>query len=190
MTEAKLASPLLLDALSFAVEKHGSVSQARKGTPFPYVIHPLRVAWTVLQNGYDDEVVAAATLHDAIEDTDTTAEEIAERFGERVARLVEAVSEADKEAPWRTRKGQTVAKIAEADDDVVAILAADKLDNVRSVRETLAQRGENATWKLFKAGRADWEWYYRSLAEAFLARDPTSDLFRTLETEVDAVFPR
>jgi (p)ppGpp synthase/HD superfamily hydrolase len=91
------------------------VSQARKGTLFPYVIHPLRVAWTVLQNGYDDEVVAAATLHDAIEDTDTTAEEIAERFGERVARLVEAVSEADKEAPWRIRKGQTVAKIAESD---------------------------------------------------------------------------
>jgi hypothetical protein len=71
---------------------------------------------------------------------------------------------------------------------VLAILAADKLDNVRSIRDSLAERGEDETWALFKVGKADQAWYYCSLVEAFLARNPASDLFRTLDAEVDAVF--
>jgi (p)ppGpp synthase/HD superfamily hydrolase len=178
----------LFPALAFAVEAHGRVGHLRKGTRFPYVIHPIRVAWTLERHGYDDEVITAGLLHDTIEDTDVTAEELAERFGERVGRLVEAVSEADKGASWRERKSATIDKVASADEDVLAILAADKLDNVRSIRDTLAERGEIETWKLFKTGREEHVWYFRSLAEAFLARDPERRLFRALQNEVDAVF--
>lgn len=188
MTEAKLASPLLLDALSFAVEQHGHVRQARKGTRFPYLIHPIRVAWILERHGYDDEIVAAGLLHDTLEDTNTTKAEIAERFAERVARLVEAASEADKTLAWSDRKGATIAKVAEADSDVLPLLAADKLDNVRSIRDTLAERGEDETWALFKTGREDHAWYFRSLVQAFLDREPESKLFRTLAGEVEAVF--
>ena len=188
MTEPNLASPLLLDALSFAVEQHGQVSQARKGTRFPYLIHPIRVAWILERHGYDDEIVAAGLLHDTLEDTNATKPEIAERYGERVARLVEAVSEADKTLAWSDRRGATIAKVAEADADVLPLLAADKLDNVRSIRDTLAERGEGETWALFKVGRDDQAWYYRSLAAAFLARDSGNDLFQTLEREVETVF--
>jgi hypothetical protein len=60
---------------------------------------------------------------------------------------------------------------------------------VRSIRDTLAERGEDETWRLFKTGRPEQAWYYRSLAHAFVTRDPAGKLFRTLETEVDAVFP-
>jgi (p)ppGpp synthase/HD superfamily hydrolase len=188
MTETKPASRLLLDALSFAVERHGRVSQARKGTAFPYVLHPLRVAEILRRHGYDDELIAAGMLHDTIEDAEVSVEEISERFGTRVARLVEAVSEADKTLSWRERKGATIEKVPDADEDVLAVLAADKLDNVRSIRDSLAERGEDETWALFKVGKADQAWYYRSLAEAFLAREPTNDLFRTFKAEVDAVF--
>ena len=128
-------------------------------------------------------------LHDTIEDAEVTAEELAERFGERVARLVQAVSEVDRGASWRDRKGATIEKVAAADDDVLAVLASDKLDNIRSIRDSLAERGETETWALFKVDRPEHEWYYRSLAEAFLERDPSRDLFQTLKTEVDAVFP-
>lgn len=72
VTERRLASPLLLDALSFAVERHGGVSQARKGTAFPYVLHPLRVAEILRRHGYEDELIAAGMLHDTIEDAEVT----------------------------------------------------------------------------------------------------------------------
>jgi len=185
----RAASRVVFDALAYAVEAHGRLTHVRKGTRFPYVIHPIRVAWIVERHDYDDELVAAALLHDTIEDAGLNPAEIAERFGERVARLVQAVSEADRTLKWPERKAATVAKAASAEPDVLALLAADKLDNVRSIRGTLAERGEAETWSLFKVGRADQAWYYRSLAEAFLARDPESDLFQTLQTEVDAVFP-
>lgn len=183
-----VAGDTLFGALAFAVDAHGRVGHLRKGTRFPYVIHPIRVAWTLERHGYDDEVITAGLLHDTIEDTDVTAEEIAERFGERVARLVEAVSEADKSASWEERKSATIAKVDGAQEDVLAILAADKLDNVRSIRDDLAEAGEEATWAKFKTGREDQRWYYRTLAEGFLAREPENKLFMTLETEVAAVF--
>ena len=186
----RLAGDALFDALAFAVEAHGRVGHLRKGTRFPYVIHPIRVAWILERHGYDDELATAGLLHDTLEDTDATTDEIAERFGERVARLVEAVSEPDKAASWAERKGATIEKVATAEPDVLFLLAADKLDNVRSIRDTLAERGENETWQLFKTGRDDQAWYYRSLADAFLARDPDNDLFQTLAAEVEAVFPK
>ena len=179
----------LFPALAFAVEAHGRVGHLRKGTRFPYVIHPIRVARTLERHGYDDEVITAGLLHDTIEDAHVTADEIAERFGERVARLVEAVSEADKSAPWEARKRATVAKVPSAGQDVLAILAADKLDNVRATRDDLAEAGEDATWEKFKTGRDEQAWYYRTLAEGFLRREPENLLFQTLGNEVEALFP-
>jgi (p)ppGpp synthase/HD superfamily hydrolase len=180
---------MLFDALAFAVDAHGRVEHTRKGTRFPYMIHPIRVGWILERHGYDDELVSAGLLHDTLEDTDVTREQIAERFGDRVADLVEAVSEPDRAAEWSKRKGATIAKVSDADADVLPLLAADKLDNVRSIRDTLSERGEDETWRLFKTGRPEQAWYYRSLARAFVTRDQAGKLFRTLETEVDAVFP-
>jgi len=179
---------LVFEALEFAVEAHGSVGHLRKGTRFPYLIHPIRVGWILERHGYDDELVAAGLLHDTLEDTQATSEEIAERFGDRVAGYVEAAT-ADKSLGWRPTREATVAKIAKLDLDVLPLLAADKVDNVRSIRDTLAERGEEETWRLFNSDRSDNEWYYQSLSEAFLARDPEVRLFQTLASEVAAVFP-
>ena len=179
---------LVFDALEFAVRAHGSVGHLRKGTRFPYLIHPIRVGWILERHGYDDELVAAGLLHDTLEDTDATPEEIAERFGERVAGYVEAAT-ADKTLGWRPSREATVAKIAKLDPGVLPLLAADKVDNVRSIRDTLAECGEEETWLLFNSDRSDNEWYYRSLSQAFLARDAEVPLFQTLVLEIDAVFP-
>jgi (p)ppGpp synthase/HD superfamily hydrolase len=179
---------LVFEALEFAVGAHGSVGHLRKGTRFPYLIHPIRVGWILERHGYDDELVAAGLLHDTLEDTEVTSEQIAERFGGRVARYVEAAT-ADKTLGWRPTREATIAKIAKLDADILPLLAADKVDNVRSIRDTLAERGEEETWVLFNSDRSDNEWYYRSLSEAFLARDPEVPLFQTLAGEVSAVFP-
>jgi (p)ppGpp synthase/HD superfamily hydrolase len=146
------------------------------------------VAWILERHGHDEPVIAAGLLHDTIEDTDVTRDELADRFGEQVAQLVEAVSEADKSASWRERKSATIDKVASADEDALAVLAADKLDNVRATADDLAGSGEEETWAKLKTGRDDQAWYYRSLADAFLARDPENDLFQTLAREVEAVF--
>jgi (p)ppGpp synthase/HD superfamily hydrolase len=178
----------LYEALSFAVEAHGRVRQARKGTSFPYVIHPLRVGEILYRHGCDEDIIRAGLLHDTIEDAQVTREELAGRFGERVAELVVGASEPDKSAPWRDRKEHTIAFVRAAPADILEVLAADKLDNIRSIKESLAERGDE-TWAIFNAGEADQRWYYRELARAFLERDPDDELFRTLGVEVETVFP-
>jgi hypothetical protein len=105
-----------------------------------------------------------------------------------VAELVIGASEPDRSAPWRERKEHTIAFVRTAPRDVLEVLAADKLDNVRSIKESLAERGDE-TWTIFNAGEADQRWYYRELARAFLERDPDDELFRTLAVEVETVFP-
>ena len=178
----------LYQALAFAVEAHGRVRQARKGTSFPYVIHPLRVGEILYRHGCDGDIIRAGLLHDTIEDAQVTRGELAEHFGDRVAELVVGASEPDRAAPWRERKEHTIAHVRTAPHDVVEVLAADKLDNVRSIKESLAERGDE-TWSIFNAGKDDQRWYYRELARAFLERDPDDELFRTLALEVETVFP-
>jgi hypothetical protein len=186
----KEANSRYLEALSFAVARHTAVRQARKGTQFPYVVHPIRVAEILDRYGYDEELVVAGLLHDTVEDAGVTFADLAESFGERVAALVESASEPDKTLDWRPRKQHTIERAAaDLDSGALALVAADKLDNVRSLQETLRSRGEEETWKIFNARRKDQHWYYRTIAQTLLDREPTNLLFRTLDAEVHALFP-
>jgi hypothetical protein len=183
-----VASPALLDALAFAVKAHGDVGQARKGTSFPYVIHPIRVAEILYTLGLDEEVVIAGLLHDTTEDAGVTLVQLETQFGPRVRMAVEGASEPDKKADWKERKEHTINYLRdEASPDVLAVAAADKLDNVRSLRETLLRRGEEM-WATFNAGRDEQRWYYRGVAEAIRSRDPSNALFRTLDAESRILF--
>jgi (p)ppGpp synthase/HD superfamily hydrolase len=157
---------MIFDAIEFAAAAHRG--QYRKGTPIPYLMHPLGAARTVIAAGYPEHVVAAAILHDIIEDTEHTVDDIRGRFGDRVAALVDACSEPNHhDASWEERKQHTVKTLAGATDPEVLIVAiADKLDNIRSIREDLELRGE-LTWKRFKRGREQQAWYYRALSEVF-----------------------
>jgi hypothetical protein len=178
------------EALAFAAEKHSAIRQARKGTSFPYVVHPIRVAQILDRFGYPSEVVVAGLLHDTVEDAGVTYEELSIRFGTRVEELVRKASEPDKSLDWRVRKRHTIDRVGlETDRDPLALIAADKLDNVRSLADTLRALGEKKTWGIFNAGRKDQRWYYRELTKALLRRDPNSLLFRTLDAEVQEVFP-
>jgi hypothetical protein len=184
------ANPRFEDALGFALRAHTAVHQERKGTDFPYVAHPIRVADILDRFECGDDVIVAGFLHDTIEDTDTTEDGLSAEFGRRVAALVVAVSETDKSLPWRTRKEHTLAHAErEADMDVLLLLAADKLDNVRSITDTLRHRGEERTWALFKEKRPAQHWYYRGVAERLLAKAPNNRLFRTLDYETQTLFP-
>ena len=100
------------------------------------------------------------------------------------------MSEPDKSLPWKTRKEHTIAHLEqEQDPDVLALVAADKLDNVRAITDTLRHLGQEKTWALFNAKQSDQHWYYRRIAEILLEKDPESRLFRTLDFETQTLFP-
>jgi (p)ppGpp synthase/HD superfamily hydrolase len=145
-----------LRALAFAVDHHGAVKQARKGTVFPYVVHVIRVAEILDRFRYGEDVVVSGFLHDAVEDAGVTYDELTTVFGDRVATLVKKASEPDKCLEWRDRKQHTIDAIAsEGDSEALGLIAADKLDNVLSIQETLRAEGEDRTWQRFNRGRGD-----------------------------------
>lgn len=146
---AAAESELIRDALELAERAHAG--QVRSGSGgMAYIHHPVAVAELLAEHGYGEETVAAALLHDVVEDSKTTADEIAARFGEPVARLVEALTDDESIVPYERRKTEHRRRVAEAGGDAPAIYAADKLSNVRVLRRAYANEGE-AAGEEFKA---------------------------------------
>ena len=156
---------LIEAALIFAARAHRA--QVRKATDIPYIVHPVSVMLLLQQAGEaDPEVLAAALLHDTIEDAGVSAEDLAQQFGPRVADIVVGCSEPDHAgATWEVRKEHTVAYLRTAPRDVQLVAAADKLHNLRSMVADHAAQGEQL-WTRFNRGRTAIEWYYRALADS------------------------
>jgi (p)ppGpp synthase/HD superfamily hydrolase len=178
----------LEQAIQFAVAAHAG--QKRKGTTIPYVVHPLAVGRILLMAGCAEPVAVAGILHDTVEDTPVTLDEIRSRFGEQVALLVKGASEPDKEAPWEDRKRHTLGLLETAPADMLLLSLADKLDNLRSIRVDFERQGERV-WERFNRPRGQQEWYYRSLSTVFgrrLKDGPGRALCATFAQEVAKVF--
>jgi len=175
MIFARTLSARFEEALSYAVRKHGR--QKRKGTDIPYVAHLLGVASIAFLYGANEDEAIAALLHDAVEDQGgrATRREIAERFGEQVAVIVDGCTDADTfpKPPWRKRKEEYIAHLATASPSMLLVSAADKLDNARSILKDLRQVGD-AVWARFTGKKDGTLWYYREILKAFRAA-PNSD---------------
>lgn len=180
-------SPTIKEALYFSAEKHHG--QFRKGGMVPYIVHPVLVAFGVSNYTLDDEIVAAALLHDVLEDCpDVSKETIEKRFGSRIARLVEEVSFLEPEAavlPWRDKKGLYLEQIAHLSKDAYIIISADKMTNMKAYFETLSSDPAKVK-ALFKATAEDYRWYYAKVGQ--IIRDNLGDVlivkdyFSLLET--------
>lgn len=152
-------TPQIKKAIQFAARKHhGQFRIANLGGPLPYVTHLFSVALLVAEDGAHDDVVTAALLHDTIEDTGTTREEIVSAFNERVAELVEAVSE-KKGLDWKERKAEYLARMETVDDEALLIAIADKIDNVESRTDEYAQEGESFL-SYFGQPNEEYLWFY------------------------------
>jgi (p)ppGpp synthase/HD superfamily hydrolase len=138
--QAVATSPLVRDAYELLARKHGGQKQRVNGNP--YVEHPLAVARDVSEAGFEPEMVAAALLHDIVEDSDVTVDELRERFGEQVAGLVEAMTDEGEVEPYERRKALHRERVVAAGPEAAAIFAADKLNNVRTLRSAYAEDGE------------------------------------------------
>ncbi len=176
LSDGQASQKRLFEAIEFAARAHRG--QLRKGTQVPYILHPLRVAEILIEIDAGGPLIVAALLHDTIEDTETTAAGIAQGFGAEVAALVEAVSEPDGAAPWEERKQHTIDLLSTATTDVLMLLCADKLDNVRSMRRGERRSGP-AFWERFHRPRPSQAWYYQRIALALGERAKEEPL-RTL----------
>jgi (p)ppGpp synthase/HD superfamily hydrolase len=196
MSRAKVLTARFDRALLYATHVHGG--QVRKGTDTPYVAHLLAVAATVLEYGGDEDLAIAALLHDSAEDQGGTArlEDVRNRFGERVARIVEACSDSladtakgERKADWQERKETYIAHLRTVDEDVLRVSLADKVHNARNILRDLRKPdiGESV-WTRFSVPKEQTLWYYRSLAARFCERLPSqlSDELREIVDVLEA----
>jgi (p)ppGpp synthase/HD superfamily hydrolase len=148
MTERVEDSALLAEAAVFASDAHAG--QIRNYSGRPYIEHPRAVAGLLREAGFGEDVLAAALLHDLIEDTATTSGEIRNRFGERVGDLVDALSEDPSIESYERRKDAHREQVISAGPDAIAIYSADKLSNITDLRDLYEAEGEEAASR-FKA---------------------------------------
>ena len=153
---------LLHRAIQFATAAHQG--QKRKGSGLDYICHPLEVLQILTQCNASLPVLIAGVLHDTIEDTPVTAQQIHDAFGPQVTALVLHHSE-DKGQSWKARKTAAIHQAQAGTLDCKLLIAADKVSNLRSTADDYQKMGD-ALWQLFRAGRDEISWYYRSMLDA------------------------
>ena len=190
MANKPLNTAVLDRAIVFAVKAHSGTE--RRGKGYPYIVHPLEAVEIVATMTNDQELLAAAALHDTVEDTDVTVEQIREEFGNRVADLVasesdtfeEGVSEEDS---WHARKQAAIDRLGKASREAKMVALGDKLSNMRAIARDYAVQGD-ALWNLFHAkDPKDHEWHYRSLADALRDLEGTF-AYKEFENLINQVF--
>ena len=160
---------LVSEAVAFAVKVHDGMR--RKKGALPYILHPMEAAVIVGTMTSDQNLIAAAALHDVVEDAGVTIEEIEEKFGKRVRELVASETE-DKRADlppattWRIRKEESLEVLKNTDDiGVLMVWIGDKLSNMRSIYRDWKVEGD-AMWQRFnQKDAAEQAWYYRSIVD-------------------------
>jgi myo-inositol-1(or 4)-monophosphatase len=192
MANKPLDTELLDRAIIFAVKAHAGTE--RRGKGFPYIVHPMEAMEIVATITPDQELLAAAALHDVVEDTEISADEIRREFGDRIAALVVAESDVfedgvSEEDSWHARKKAAIDRLARAPYEAKIVAMGDKLSNMRAIARDYAVKGDSL-WNIFHAkDPKDHEWHYRGLA------DSLSDLkdtfaYKEFVSLIDQVFSK
>ena len=177
-------------AYRYAANAHHG--QYRKGTKIPYFAHIITTVNYCIELTDDVEVIQAAILHDTVEDTSVTLQDLRREFGERVARIVEADTEdkrRDKPAPetWEIRKQETILHLADKSYEAKLVMLADKTANAESLLKEWEQIGD-AVWNKFNMrDKKKQEWYFRSVAGCLAEFSDTSVMKKLMEY-IDTLF--
>ncbi|MDR0975879.1 MAG: HD domain-containing protein [Christensenellaceae bacterium] len=147
---------ILHRAIQYATIQHKD--QIRKGTQTPYISHIMEVAKILSSAGCDYKTIVAGILHDTIEDTTATQNDIEKLFGKEIADMVKGESE-DKSKSWQERKQATIDRLKTASMPIKQIACADKLSNIISIYYDWLDCGEYV-WTRFNASKRELQWYY------------------------------
>jgi len=134
--------------------------QKRKEQDAPYIIHPVAVALLLAKNDFSDVVIASALVHDVLEDTSVTEEELKKELGEEVLSIVQSLSE-NMSIPWEERKTQYIETIRVGSENVKAVSVGDKINNAQSMLTAYEKIGPEL-WKVFHRGKEKQIWFYES----------------------------
>ena len=192
MANKPLDTSLLDRAIVFAVKAHAGTE--RRGKGFPYIVHPMEAMEIVSTMTADQELLAAAALHDVVEDTPFTEEDIRAEFGDRIACLVAAESDTfeegvSEEDSWHSRKRAAIERLAKASRDAKMVALGDKLSNMRAIARDYSILGDKL-WDIFHAkDPKDHEWHYRGLADSLRELEDTF-AFREFERLINQVFSK
>jgi (p)ppGpp synthase/HD superfamily hydrolase len=170
--------PLTQKAIAFAGERHSD--QTREGDRAPFLVHPLEVASYLERDGYPDHVVAAAVLHDVLEDTDADRLELEARFGSEVAELVQVVSDDPSIDDQEQQKDDVRERVSRSGTEAAAVYGADKISKVRELRMLLAH-GVDVQEAATKEHR------YRKSLEMLETAIPGTRVVETLRFELESL---
>lgn len=176
-----------IKAKMFATMAHKN--QLRKLSKKPYISHPIRVAKYLEDNGAPEELICAGYLHDVVEDSTFTLDQVEHYFGKRVSHIVAAHTE-DKTKSWKERKTETIKQVKEGSKDIKWLIVADKLDNLKDIQEQ-SNELKTSIWDHFNAGKDDQAWYFTSIAQYMydnLKEEDIPPFFHTYEQVVKDVF--
>lgn len=176
-------SPLVNKALEFSARAH--LTQKRKETDIPYITHPYAVGMILANAGCPEELVVAGILHDTVEDTEVTLEQIETEFGKAVADIVAGCSEPDKQLSWQERKQHTLDYLDDAPKNVRVVVCADKLHNINTIIEEHKRIGDKV-WDRFKVGKREQSWYYHGLLDCLGHCD--RQLILEFKSAVESIF--
>jgi len=190
MANKPLNTAILDRAIIFAVRAHTGTE--RRGKGFPYIVHPMEAVEIVATMTKDQELLAATALHDTLEDTNITLDQLRDEFGDRIASLVASESDTmpkgmSEEESWHTRKQAAIDRLARASHDAKIVALGDKLSNMRAIARDYAEQGD-ALWSLFHAkDPKDHAWHYRGLA-ASLSELSDTFAYKEFEALINQVF--
>jgi (p)ppGpp synthase/HD superfamily hydrolase len=146
---------LIEKATKIAVMAHKN--QTRKGDGLPYIIHPFMVAMKLSKYDFSDEVIAAALVHDVLEDTDFAEEELRKELGDQVVGIVKSVTN-DESLSWEDKKSKYVETVRMAGVEAKAVALADKIHNLESLLTAYEQQGSKL-WEKFNRGKEQKLWF-------------------------------
>ena len=180
------------EAILYATDAHAGAN--RDSTKIPYILHPLEAAAIAAGLTDNPDVITAAVLHDVVEDTERSAAEIAERFGENVARLVGSDTENKRpelpsEATWKLRKQETLDAIPTLADDELMVVFSDKLANLRSIWNDYQLCWEKLWERFSQKDPKEQLWYYRGIFDA-CGRLDWSPLYREYGWRIEEIAAR
>ncbi len=177
-------------ALEFAMRAHKG--QQRKGSSVPYIVHPIETALIAMTLTRDQDIIIASLFHDIIEDTRYSAKDIEDRFGSRIAHLVQMESEnkrkgQDASETWKLRKQEFIDGLDEKSKDEKIIALADKLSNMRATRQGYLKNDEKFWERFHQKDKKMHGWYYRTVANKLREFEDT-EAWKELDRLIREVF--
>ena len=171
-------------AILFATKAHDG--QMRKTDNVAMIFHPFTVGMLLQRTGMSEDTVIAGILHDVVEDTKYTIDDIENIFGKNVRNIVDEVTE-NKSLEWKKRKEEAIEKVRNASIQGKMVECADKINNLESLYDLLQEKGAEV-WKNFNKPYSEQKWYYTEMYQAVVDNAENNQFFERYKKILNKVF--